>query len=251
MKRIFLTISTQLGFSLFIILFFVFNANAQEEETEETLQVRYVGELIDSNYVPISGVFPLTFSLYETPNSTEPVWNEQQYVSIYEGTYRILLGTQTTLETSWEAREMMLAIQLGELGEVVRQSITLTQAFPIEVDRSDLAIEEHIFVDQALYAVTSDTVRIAQQCQRFNGHTLAELDRFDEMLLQVAELRGTLTTEHRAELGRETQTTRAIGGDDGGRPYEVNCPRNHVVTAFRGNAGDLINAIRIVCRPLQ
>jgi hypothetical protein len=218
---------------------------------QDLIQVAYAGELVDGDYVPISGVFELTFALYASADATEAEWSELRYVAVFEGEYSVLLGAQEPLAAAWSDRDMSLGIQLGDMGEVVRQPIHLTRFVASPPVRSDMVVAEHVFAHEALIAMTSDTVRTSRECQRFNGRTLAEFDQFDDMLAHITEMRGTLQTQSHAHLGSETTNTRTMGSGRGGRTFESNCPPNYVVTAIRGNADVLVNSVRIVCQPLQ
>ena len=101
--------------------------------------------------------------------------------------------------------------------------------------------------DRALFAVEAD---IADSCDTIGGMTLEELDRYEEVLEQIAELEAQVSRATGAQLGSRTTTLERVGGS-GGNPYSRSCPPGHVITGVRGGAGSLIDSIEIVCSPLQ
>ena len=46
---------------------------------------------------PLNGNFSVSFSIYKTPTGKNPLWKETQWVSIYEGSLNVLLGSKVPL----------------------------------------------------------------------------------------------------------------------------------------------------------
>lgn len=212
--------------------------------------VPYTGELIDEAGVPISGVFPLEFSLFEAEGSRTAFWTESRHVAVYEGAYEVDLGTLSPIPGDRVGSDAFIAVSIGDIGEVTRHGITLTpRATPQTRDEviAELDITFADLAERSLFAVEATS---AGDCRRVGGKTLEELDRYDEVLTEMASLRDRLDEVTGARLGSRTTTLERIGGA-GGNPYSRTCPPGHVVTGARGGAGALIDSIEFICSPLQ
>lgn len=210
----------------------------------------YRGEIIDDQGVPISGVFPLTFRLYRTEDGRASSWSEDGFVSVYEGVYDVTLGEESPIPREHANTTAFIAVEMGDIGEITRHSVVLT---PITGPRSrdeiiaELDVTFADLADRALFAFESGS---AEDCERLGGKTLSELDRYDEVLEEMAQLRDRLDDVTGARLGSRTTTLERIGGS-GGNAYSRTCPPGHVVTGARGGMGALIDSIELICSPLQ
>jgi hypothetical protein len=87
--------------------------------------VRYQGQAVDANSVPLAGPYNLTFRLYNAETAGAIVWQETQAnVAITKGNFSILLGQVTPLTVDWSV-PLWLSIQVGIESELSpRQRIT-------------------------------------------------------------------------------------------------------------------------------
>jgi hypothetical protein len=241
---------TGFRFSLLVLVLLASTFASAKASAQAPLTFAYRGELIDDTNTPISGVFPLTFQLYRQQDASDAFWSETHWVAVIEGQYDVLLGRQTTLEQEWDGQAVFIAVELGDLGEFLRHAYT-PNVLPEPPTRDEaIAALDVTFADvadRALFAVEAD---IADSCDTIGGMTLEELDRYEEVLEQIAELEAQVSRATGAQLGSRTTTLERVGGS-GGNPYSRSCPPGHVITGVRGGAGSLIDSIEIVCSPLQ
>jgi hypothetical protein len=93
---------------------------------EVTHLVRYQGQAVDSQGVPLEGTqFTLTFRLYDAATGGTVVWTEiQSPVPITGGHFSVLLGQVTPLTVDWTT-PVWLSVQIGAEPELQpRQRIT-------------------------------------------------------------------------------------------------------------------------------
>lgn len=208
------------------------------------------GELVDGESSPISGVFPLTFKLYVRADSTAPMWQESRFVTVQEGMYDVQLGSLTPIPADAIGRDLFLAVEIGTVGEVARQPVNVGFDPPEPTRDERIASLDVTWADLAERAVYADYARSAEECSTLAGLSVDELDRFDELAAEIAELRREVEAATGASIGTRTTTLERIGGA-GGNPYTRTCPPNHVVVGMRGGAGALIDSIELICAPLE
>jgi len=87
--------------------------------------VRYQGQAVDSQGVPLQGPYTLTFRLYDADTAGTIVWQESQAnVPLNKGHFSVLLGQVTALNVDW-SQSLWLSIQVGTDPELLpRQRIT-------------------------------------------------------------------------------------------------------------------------------
>jgi len=77
--------------------------------------VRYQGQAVDSQGVPLQGPYTLTFRLYDADTAGTIVWQEQQAnVPLNEGHFSVLLGQVTALNVDW-SQSLWLSIQMAPI----------------------------------------------------------------------------------------------------------------------------------------
>ena len=226
-------------------------AEAAEADAPSGLELRnrmwiaYEGELLDDLNRPISGVFPLTLSLYRSDAATEPVWVEVQHVAVLEGRYQIYLGRTRGVPAVWEGQTRVLSIELGDAGEIARHPIVLNAWDPAE--RTPAPQVRGVGVTElAARAISTERASYARDCRALDGRTAEELDRFDALQTRINELRSALNRAGTQRVGRETVTQSRIG-EAGGNPYQRTCPPNFVATGIRGGHGRVVDGYRLVC----
>jgi hypothetical protein len=223
-------------------------AGASGIEMRNRMWIAYEGELLDDLNRPISGVFPLTLSLYRSDAATEPVWVEVQHVAVLEGRYQIYLGRTRGVPAVWEGQTRVLSIELGDAGEIARHPIVLAAWDPAERDPAPQVRGVGV-TELAGRAVSAERATYAQDCRALSGRTAQELDRFDALQTRINELRSALNQAGSQRVGRETVTQSRIG-EAGGNPYQRTCPPGFVATGIRGGHGRVVDGYRLVCTEL-
>ncbi len=226
------------------------------QDSQNDWQVRFEGELLDENQRPISGVFPMTFKVYSTEEASQPSWSEEQFVAVHLGEYVVMLGSETALPTAIRDREVWIGITLGSLGEVVRNPKTMTP-WVATAPAAAANVNSLQFADIADRALYADQANHAEDCDTLSGIGIEELNRYQELEAQIAELRqrvrelaGGNTGGGGGTIGRRTVTLEGAGGS-GGHPYTYNCPPNHVAVGMTGGAGNLVDSVALICAPLE
>src|SRR3989338_7137931 len=65
--------------------------------------IRYQGQAVDSNGVPLEGPYTLTFRLYDAETGGTELWKEEQTsVQLTGGHFSVLLGQQTPLSPTMD-----------------------------------------------------------------------------------------------------------------------------------------------------
>lgn len=224
-------------------------AAEQAAEDDALMWVAYEGELLDGRSRPISGVFPFTLELYRSAAATEPIWVEVQHVAVSEGRYRIFLGRTRGVPEVWSGQERVLAITLGDAGEIARHPITLTPWADLH-EASQPTVREAGVTELAGRAISAERASFARECMALDGRTAEELDRFDALMERVGELRTRLNASGSSRIGRDTQTQPRIGSENGVR-YQRTCPPGFVATGARGGGGNIVDGLRLVCTELR
>ena len=88
--------------------------------------IRYQGQAVDTNGVPLEGPYTLTFRLYDAETAGTVVWQEppQPNVPITKGYFSVLLGQVTALNANW-SMPLWLSVQVNTDPELApRQRIT-------------------------------------------------------------------------------------------------------------------------------
>lgn len=87
--------------------------------------IRYQGQAVDAQDVPLQGPYRMTFRLYDAETGGQVIWQETQTdVPVNQGRFSILLGQVTALNIDW-SRPGWLSTQIGTDPELLpRQRIT-------------------------------------------------------------------------------------------------------------------------------
>lgn len=213
------------------------------------LYQRYRGELLDNAARPLSGVFTMTFSFWQHP-SGPPVWRETRVVAVVDGEYEVKLGSINPVP-------FQLQNSSGELHVMLEADELIHHAFRVSLIRADLDPAEPKLpvpvylaevAERAMVAAHADR---ADDCDRLGGKRLDEIDRFEELLAEVARMRAMLdSTGDKPHISNKQVGLPRIGGSTGNR-YAVNCPPSSIVTGVEIKGGDLIDSITPTCTPLE
>jgi len=213
------------------------------------LYQRYRGELQDDGARPLSGVFSMTFSFWEHP-SGPAVWRETRIVAVVDGEYEVRLGSINPIPFQLQNRP-------GELHVMLDADELTSHAFRLSLIRADLDPAEPKLpvpvylaevTERAMLAAHAET---ANNCDRLGGKRLDEIDRFEELLAEVARMRALLDSAGgKPHISTKQVGLPRIGGSTGNR-YAVACPPGSIVTGVEIKGGDLIDSITPTCTPIE
>jgi hypothetical protein len=145
----------------------------------------------------------------------------------------------------------------GELHVMLDADELTHHAFRLSLIRADLDPAEPKLpvpvylaevAERAMLAAHAET---ADNCDRLGGKRLDEIDRFEELLAEVARMRAMLDSAgDKPRISNKQVGLPRIGGSTGNR-YAVNCPPGSIVTGAEIKGGDLIDSITPTCTPLE
>ena len=100
--------------------------------------IRYQGQAVDSNGVPLEGPYTLTFRLYAAATGGTATWQEvQTNVALDTGHFSVLLGQVTSLDPVDWTQPLWLGVQVNTQPELApRQQIT---SVPLAITAEKLA----------------------------------------------------------------------------------------------------------------
>ncbi len=117
--------------------------------------IRYQGQAMDSQGVPLEGPHSLTFRLYDVETGGTPMWEEQQNVTIEGGHFSVLLGQVNPLTGMDWSRPCWLGVLVNGASELTpRQRIT---SVPLAI-RAETA--EQLTVPVTTSTITDDANRL-------------------------------------------------------------------------------------------
>lgn len=139
-------------------LAFPFNAVNQPEITNtSSTTMAYQGYLFDSSGNPLNEAVSITFNLYNVATGGVAIWSESQIVTIDEGLFSVLLGSQMPISTNLLAanNDLWLGIVVGIDQEMIPREKIASAPFAILANVADGSITQSKL---ALGAVTTNAV---------------------------------------------------------------------------------------------
>ena len=223
-------------------------AGIPEAKSKDTRKVvPFAGLLQDENLNPISGVFPIRFSLYKTEGSRRAVWNEKLWVSVDGGRYAVTLGEDKRIPRTLELDQLYIGVQLEGVGEILREK--LTPAPPVAVESVIApAPPANVPVQTNTPRTVKSPTDIAERAMHaFEADHAINADKLGN--LTVSDLK-KMFAPGKVTTGSRTRETEQAGGP-GGKLYELECPKGYVVTGVRGGSGKYLDSISLICTPLE
>jgi hypothetical protein len=218
-------------------------APARAEEPA-TYELRYQGEFIDTDRKPLSGVFPLTFKLYDAPSGKKPLWQESHFIAVADGSYAINLGAQSSLPSSVAKQTVFLAVEL-EGKEMFRQKLS-PKPIGISVSSSGMTGAVAGYCEEC--DACADAERLGGKLPE-DFAPAALTTKLDKHIADPAA-HGGPKKGGGGGLSKQTWASAPAGGS-GGTPYSLTCPDGYVVTGLRGKGAALIDSIEVVCTKLE
>jgi len=120
--------------------------------------IRYQGQAVDSQSVPLEGPYTLTFRLYDAETAGTKVWEEiQSNVPLQGGHFSVLLGQVTPLNGINWGVPCWLSVQVGADPELApRQRIT-SVPLAIKAESADTA-KTSVVTERLTVPVTTETI---------------------------------------------------------------------------------------------
>jgi hypothetical protein len=200
----------------------------------------------------VSGVFPMTFSLYKKQKAKRPVWKEKIWVAVDEGGYVVQLGQKKGLP-SGKLENLFIGISIKGIGEVLREPfhpavITQTDTSGVKVPQIPKggnvapAATHKGAVNYADTAGFATEAGHAKNADRLNNLSL------DEILQKLKEAQGGGV---KIRIGSTRKYGAHLGGSGGTTDYNEQCPEGYVMIGIRGAYGLYLDSIQIICAPIE
>jgi hypothetical protein len=210
---------------------------SSEQPTVAT--VEYQGKVVDEDSRPVSGIFPMTFKVYEGLKSKKAIWSETFWVAVDRGLYKVTLGKRKPLPKRDDLERLVLGVEIKGVGEVVREPFPATgfQVRPLEQTSHKQGGVK--YAESAGYAVEAEHAKNADRLQNL---TLEDLIR----KLVEEGIGGA-----KVQVGKTKKLGNRVGGPGGTAEYNENCPKGYVMTGIKGGAGAYVDSIQIICSPIE
>lgn len=220
----------------------------------ETPDIVYEGQLQDSKRKPLSGIFELTFKLYRSSRARNATWEESRFVAVDDGAYRVMLGSLRKLPANLPVERSYLGVSLAGGPEILRE--------PLQVDSPEPAPRREVApaADGGARTPTATPARTRPSAGTSVKYAEEAGFAFEAETAAVATSVGKLTEKGIRDLLKGAKTEINIGsskryseriGGQGGEAYSVSCPKGYVVTGLRGGAAAFVDAITLICSPLE
>lgn len=170
-------------------------------------QINYQGYLTNAAGSPLTGTYPVVFSLYDAATGGNQLWTETQSVSVDKGIFNIALGSVTTLSLPFSS-QYYLDIQVNGEHMTARQPLT-SVGYAFSADRAEsVATGSITSTSIANYSITNNNLAGGSYTSITGVGTLDTLTVAGEThLATTSGAVGIKTTSPRASL--------EVGGTDG------------------------------------
>lgn len=204
----------------------------------------YSGRLLDEHNAPVSGVFPLRFALHKTEKTRKRLWWEEHWVAVEEGIYTVELGTTKAIPEGLDLASLYIGVSVDGGGEIVRERLS-ERNLPAGATAPTTVVVSHPGAargsgpaDYAEKAGLAYEAEHSRNSDRIGNLTLEQLDeRYSRK-------------KSGARVGPARRYSGQVGGE-GGRPYQLICPKGYVAVGVRGGAGIYLDSIEVICAPLE
>ena len=224
------------------------NESIAKQKKSSAQVVSFNGTLQDENLNVISGVFPMTFSLYKTEGSRRAIWSERVWVAVDSGRYSVNLGSRKPIPARLNLEKMYVGVSLESVGELLREPLMAQEENPVVAvpteGRAPVAVAptptprpsgkgQPDIAERAMHAFEADH---ATNADKIGNLSVMDLQKMFE--------------PKKVTTGSRTRETESAGGP-GGKLYELECPKGYVVTGVRGGSGKYLDSISLICSPLS
>jgi hypothetical protein len=230
-------------------------ATQDAQAADPQSRVVYAGRIEDAQGRPIGGIFPLTFSFFRAEKGGRAAWTESHFVAVDNGVYAIELGRLKALPKNLDVTRAWLSVSVTGGKEIVRDrfagDVVETPAKPVTpaVQPANPAVgappqpAKGTYADLAGFAYEAEK---AKSAETIGGLTAADLRN----LAKQAQTPPAATAAAKAKIGATSRLTDSAGGS-GGSEFVLQCPPGHVATGIRGRGAVMIDALTVICSPLE
>lgn len=190
---------------MFIIAFLIMAVVASHAAAPR--RINYQGYLTNPAGSPLTGTYPIVFSLYDAASGGNQLWTETQSVAVDKGIFNVALGSVTTLGLTFDA-QYYLDIQVNGEQMSARQPLT-SVGYAFSADRAEsVAAGSITSASIANYSITNNNLAGGSYSNITGVGTLDTLTVAGEThLATTSGAVGIKTTSPRASL--------EVGGTDG------------------------------------
>ena len=222
--------------------------------------IEFEGKLQNARRRPVSGVFPMKFSLYRGPKGGKSIWSENHFVAVDSGRYLVSLGKAKKIKKSIDLSKMYLGVSYAGGGEIQRERIEIEDYDPAAAANGTATSMQRVA------ATTRGTTAPTVAVRTSNGRTtvdyaeeagMATYAQSAESAKRIGELdekdllkRLDARSSGKVSVGTKVRFSASAGGE-GGSGYDLQCPKGTVVTGVRGTAGIYLDSIQLICSPLE
>lgn len=223
-------------------------------QTNTVTVIPYEGSLVDEAGKPISGIYPMEFKLYKGTESKKAIWSDFMWVSVEGGVYVVRIGANKKLPANFEPLKLVLGVDIRGVGEIYRAPLAGPQGEgssgpAIRVVKANAApggthVGEAKYADSAGFAVEAEHAKNSDRIQNLT---------VEDIVRKISEEGGVGGGggDSKAKVGRARRYGNRVGGPGGVSEFNEMCPKGYVMTGLRGAAGNFIDAVQIVCSPLE
>lgn len=121
--------------------------------------IRYQGQAVDNQGVPLEGPYVLTFRLYDAATAGTKIWEETQAnVPLAGGQFSVLLGQVTSLDAVTWNQPLWIGLQVGTDPELSpRQAIT---SVPMALRAETAEVAERLATPMTTSTITDDANKL-------------------------------------------------------------------------------------------
>jgi len=214
---------------------------------KKTLVLQYTGRLQDEQKKAIGGIYRLTFGLMANARAKKPTWTESHWAAVDNGAYTVELGRRRPLPKTLDMSQAAMSVSVPGVGEILREGLGGREGPLALVEAQVTPPGGKRIVDFAEKAGFATEAEHALNADRLGGMTAEELKKkLDEAAKKSGGSGGGAT----AKLGAN-RTNSAQAGGTGGTPTDLMCPKGAVVVGIKVNAGLYVDALQIICAPIE
>jgi hypothetical protein len=231
-----------------VLILFSFPTKSQQKNTEPVL---YKGRIVNEKEKPLSGIFPLTFTLHKSEKDKKPVWKESFFVAVDKGIFTVELGRANPMPTGVKLSDLYIALSLKDKAEILREKFMPQEVPKVEIVKNQTektASKETEAGGEVSYAKTAG---FAAESEHAKNADMVMNMTVEDILMKLKET-GTTGSEStgKAKIGTSRRFTNLIGGT-GGEDWSETCPKGYVVVGAKGKSGNFIDAIQFICAPIE
>ncbi|MCO4760892.1 MAG: hypothetical protein KC502_05270 [Myxococcales bacterium] len=196
----------------------------------------FESRLKDENNKPVSGIFPMTFTLRRR-KGRKRIWKERHWVAVNNGRYQLQLGRRKNLPRKFDPDKTLIEVAIDGAGTVLTQvvsgEVSQVVARPAGAGRRMVK-----YAEKAGFAYDSEHSTVSDRVGPYTGKLLKET---------INKLK---KRKARIKLSRNRINLTSAGGV-GGTPFEQICPPGTIMVGLRGGCGIYIDNVQVVCAPLE